>query len=165
METKIDTQKKIRAVKELAPIILQLREKEKKIVFTNGCFDLIHVGHTRYLKEARNAGDYLIVAVNSDASVTRLKGSSRPIVPLDERMEVLSAFFFVDFVVSFDEPDPYNIIRQLRPSVLIKGGDWPVDRIIGKDLVEADGGTVFTIPEIKGVSTTTIINRISRLNA
>ncbi len=157
--------KKIFTVDKLSPIICDLKKQEKRVVFTNGCFDLIHTGHTRYLREAKSVGDCLIVAVNSDQSVSSLKGHRRPVIPLDERMEVLAGFYFVDFVVAFEELDPYNLISKLKPNVLIKGGDWSVDRIIGKDLVEAGGGEVFTIPEIPGSSTTSIINRIIELNA
>lgn len=157
-------QDKIYQTEALVPVIEDLKKNNKKVVFTNGCFDILHTGHTRYLKEARLAGDLLIVAVNSDQSVRNLKGEKRPIVTLDERMEVLSELWFVDFVVSFDEADPYNVIKALRPNILIKGGDWPVEKIIGKDIVEADGGRVFTIPEIPGQSTTGIIQRILELH-
>lgn len=157
-------QEKIYKTEMLAPVITKLKAEGNKIAFTNGCFDIIHTGHTRYLKEARKAGDLLIVAVNSDHSVRNLKGDKRPIVSLNERMEVLSEFWFVDFVVSFDEPDPFKVIKALKPNLLIKGGDWPVDKIIGKDIVEADGGSVFTIPEIPGQSTTNVIDRILTLH-
>ncbi len=158
------TDSKLQSVNSLASIVRKLKNDGKKVVFTNGCFDLIHTGHTRYLREAREAGDYLIVAVNSDSSVTRLKGDSRPIIPLNERMEILAGFYFVDFVISFEELNPYNIIDKIKPNMLIKGGDWPLDKIIGKDLVEQEGGKVFTIPEIKGQSTSGIVNKIISLN-
>ncbi len=145
---------------DLAVLVQQRKESGQKAVFTNGCFDLIHTGHTRYLEQARVAGDCLIIGVNSDESVRGLKGEKRPIVTLEERMEVLASLHFVDYLISFNEPDPYNLIKALRPSILVKGGDWPIDDIIGKDIVEADGGSVFTIPEIPGQSTTKIINRI-----
>lgn len=144
----------------LAEIIKRRKEKGERVVFTNGCFDLIHTGHTRYLEQARQAGDCLIIGVNSDASVVGLKGDKRPIISLDERMEVLAGFYFVDYVISFSESDPYNLIKMLQPSILVKGGDWAVDEIIGKDIVEASGGSVFAIPEIPGQSTTKIIKRI-----
>ena len=155
---------KIFSVENLKLVITALKKQNKITVFTNGCFDLIHTGHTRYLFEARQAGDALIVAVNSDRSVSCLKGDKRPIVKLSERMEVLASLTVVDFVVSFDELDPYNIIKQLKPDILIKGGDWSVEKIIGKDIVEAEGGKVFTIPEIPGQSTTGIVSRILELN-
>ncbi len=147
-------------IEKLVNVISKLQNNNKKIVFTNGCFDLIHTGHTRYLSQARNAGDCLVVAVNSDRSVAKIKGDKRPIIPLQERMEILTGFYFVDYVIAFDETDPYNIIKKLRPNILIKGGDWPVGKIIGKDLVEADAGKVFTIPKIPGRSTSDIISTI-----
>lgn len=154
------TENKIQSREALAPLFEVLRAQGKKIVFTNGCFDLIHKGHTRYLREAREAGDLLVVAVNTDASVVRLKGPKRPIVPLEERMEILAGFYFVDYVTFFDEDTPYETIRQLKPHRLIKGGDYALDQIVGKDLVEGWGGEVFTIPEIPGGSTTGVIERI-----
>ncbi len=147
-------------VADLARIIRQRKDQGDNIVFTNGCFDLIHTGHTRYLQQARLSGDCLVIGVNSDESVRTLKGGKRPIVTLEERMEVLSGFYFVDYIVPFNELDPYDLISELRPSILIKGGDWDVEDIIGKDIVEADGGSVFAIPEIKGQSTSQIIARI-----
>jgi D-glycero-beta-D-manno-heptose 1-phosphate adenylyltransferase len=159
------TEDKIQTVENLSAIVDKLKKQDKRIVFTNGCFDLIHTGHTRYLRLAREAGDYLIVAVNSDRSVQSLKGLQRPIIPLVERMEILAGFYFVDFVTSFDELDPYKIIEQVRPNILIKGGDWELDKIIGKDIVENSGGSVFTIPEIKGQSTTGIVDRVLSLQS
>lgn len=150
-------------VVDLSKIVKQRKEKGEKVVFTNGCFDLIHTGHTRYLEEARLAGDCLIVGVNSDESVVRLKGDKRPIVALEERMEVLACLNFVDYIIAFNEENPYNLIKILQPSLLVKGGDWPLEKIIGKDIVEADGGAVFTIPEIPGQSTSAIIERIIAL--
>jgi len=151
---------KIFDLDQIINVLALLQAAGKKIVFTNGCFDILHIGHTRYLQEARIAGDFLVVAVNSDESVRALKTDKRPIVKLAERMEVLAGFSFVDFVISFNDLDPYNIIKRLQPDVLIKGGDWPVDKIIGKDIVEAKGGNVYNIPEIKGNSTSNIINTI-----
>ncbi|WP_455377156.1 D-glycero-beta-D-manno-heptose 1-phosphate adenylyltransferase, partial [Petrachloros mirabilis] len=133
----------------------------KKIVFTNGCFDLMHVGHTRYLQAAKQLGDLLIVGVNSDESVRSLsKAPDRPIVGETQRAEVVAALGCVDFVVIFTEPDPMNLIKALQPDVLVKGGDWPIDRIIGREVVESRGGIVKTIPLIPGMSTTAIIQRI-----
>lgn len=137
------------------------RAQGKRIVFTNGCFDLMHIGHTRYLQAARALGDALVVGVNSDASVRRLeKGQDRPIVQEAQRAEVLAALGCVDFVVIFDEPDPLELIRAVQPDVLVKGGDWAIDRIIGRDIVEARGGTVKTIPLVPDVSTTSLLQRI-----
>jgi D-beta-D-heptose 7-phosphate kinase/D-beta-D-heptose 1-phosphate adenosyltransferase len=151
---------KIKGRKELKILVERLKNDGKRIVFTNGCFDLIHVGHTRYLEEAKKLGDILIVAVNSDQSVRAIKGNKRPIIPEEERAEVLAALHCVDFVVIFDEPDPLNIISSLKPDVLVKGGDWGEDAIIGREVVESVGGKVVRIPEIKGASTSSIIDKI-----
>jgi len=151
---------KIKTQDELREIIDDLRMAGKKVVFTNGCFDLIHTGHVRYLKIARGYGDALVVAVNSDGSVGRLKGEKRPIMPQDERIEVLAALSMVDFVTVFEEDDPHRIIAELMPDVLVKGGDWDVERIVGKDIVLQGGGKVYSIPYIEGSSTTTIIDRV-----
>jgi D-beta-D-heptose 7-phosphate kinase/D-beta-D-heptose 1-phosphate adenosyltransferase len=137
------------------------RGQGKRIVFTNGCFDLMHIGHTRYLREAKSLGDVLVVGVNSDASVRRLqKAPDRPIVPEAQRAEVVAALGCVDFVVLFPEPDPGALIAALQPDVLVKGGDWAPDRIIGRDTVEARGGIVRTIPLVPGHSTTALLQRI-----
>jgi len=153
-------QSKIKTIGELQSLLDILRATGTKIVFTNGCFDLIHTGHTRYLALAKSFGGILVVAVNSDASVRRIKGEKRPINPQDERAEVLSALGSVDFVVIFDEPDPYKIIAALQPDVLVKGGDWPVEKIVGREIVEARGGKVISVPYIEGASTTGIIEKI-----
>ena len=146
---------------QLVPILDRARTQKKRIVFTNGCFDLLHVGHTRYLQAARALGDLLVVGVNSDASVRSLsKSPDRPIVDEAQRAEVLAALGCVDYVVIFTEPDPLNLITALQPDVLVKGGDWAVERIIGRDVVERRGGTVRTIPLVPGMSTTTLIQRI-----
>ncbi len=137
------------------------RRRNHRIVFTNGCFDLMHIGHTRYLQAARALGDVLVVGVNSDASVRALnKAPDRPIVPEAQRAEVLAALACVDYVVVFSEPDPGNLIAALQPDVLVKGGDWAPDRIVGRDTVEARGGSVLTIPLVPGVSTTALVQRI-----
>lgn len=130
-------------------------------MFTNGCFDLMHVGHVRYLEAARTLGDLLVVGVNSDDSVRTLqKGQDRPLVPQDQRAEVLAALACVDYVVLFGEPDPGRLIGELQPDVLVKGGDWAPEQIVGRDTVEARGGTVRTIPLVPGVSTTSLVNKI-----
>lgn len=137
------------------------RSQGKRIVFTNGCFDLMHVGHTRYLQAARALGDVLVVGVNSDASVRRLdKAPDRPIVPEAQRAEVLAALGCVDFVTVFDESDPLQLIMAVQPDVLVKGGDWAIDRIVGREIVQARGGTVQTIPLVPGMSTTGLLQRI-----
>jgi rfaE bifunctional protein nucleotidyltransferase chain/domain len=153
-------QKKIKTVLELRPLLAILRASGKKIVFTNGCFDLIHTGHTRYLAKAKSFGDILIVAVNSDSSVRMIKGAKRPINSEADRMETLAALEAVDFVTLFHEPDPYRIISELQPDVLVKGGDWPIEKIIGRDVVEARGGKVINVPYVEGASTTGIIEKI-----
>jgi rfaE bifunctional protein nucleotidyltransferase chain/domain len=151
---------KMKTVPELRPLLDILRATGKKIVFTNGCFDLIHTGHTRYLAKARSFGDILVVAVNSDSSVRMIKGEKRPINSQSERAETLAALESVDFVTIFDEPNPHRVISELQPDVLVKGGDWPVDEIIGRDVVEARGGKVISVGYIEGASTTGIIERI-----
>ncbi len=146
---------------QLQPILARHRDQHHRIVFTNGCFDLMHVGHTRYLQAARALGDLLIVGVNSDSSVRSLnKAPDRPIVPEAQRAEVLAALACVDYVVLFTEPDPGSLIAALQPDVLVKGGDWALDRIVGRDTVEARGGIVQTIPLVPGVSTTLLVQRI-----
>lgn len=145
---------------ELVDIVDRLKRAGKRIVFTNGCFDILHVGHVRYLKEARGFGDILIVGLNSDASVRTIKGDKRPIVPQRERAEVLSSLRFVDYVVLFNEPDPYSTISAIRPDILVKGEDWPLDKIVGRDIVESSGGEVHTISFVKGASSSGIIEDI-----
>ena len=151
---------KIHTLDSLVPVMKEEKKRGKKVVFTNGCFDLIHVGHTRYLQQARNQGDLLVIAVNSDLSVKGLKGDKRPLIPIEERLEVLAGLYFVDYVLPFDEPDPYKTIAALEPDVLAKGGDWPIEKIIGNDLVLARGGKVLSIPFVEGNSTTSIIDLI-----
>ncbi|MBX3328318.1 MAG: D-glycero-beta-D-manno-heptose 1-phosphate adenylyltransferase [Nitrospira sp.] len=145
----------------LLRVLAMDRANGKRIVFTNGCFDLMHIGHTRYLQAAKTLGDVLVVGVNSDASVRRLeKAPDRPIVPETQRAEVLAALACVDYVGIFDEPDPLELITAVRPDVLVKGGDWAIDRIVGRDVVEAHGGIVKTIPLVPGLSTTELLQRI-----
>jgi len=152
---------KVVTTEQLVPLLAQARAQGKRIVFTNGCFDLMHVGHTRYLQAAKALGDLLVVGVNSDASVKSLnKSPDRPIVPESQRAEVLAALGCVDHVVLFAEPDPQRLIRAVQPDVLVKGGDWSVETIVGRDIVEGRGGVVKTIPLVPGVSTTTLIQRI-----
>jgi D-beta-D-heptose 7-phosphate kinase/D-beta-D-heptose 1-phosphate adenosyltransferase len=146
---------------QLIPLLERARRDKQRVVFTNGCFDLMHIGHTRYLQAAKALGNILVVGVNSDASVKSLnKASDRPIVGEAQRAEVVAAIGCVDYVVIFPEPDPLNLITTLQPDVLVKGGDWALDRIIGRDVVERRGGTVKTIPLVPGVSTTALIERI-----
>ena len=138
----------------------RLRAGGRRVVFTNGVFDLLHPGHVRYLAEARRQGDALIVAINSDRSVRAIKGPERPINPEHERAEILAALACVDAVVIFDEEDPHAIISAIQPDVLVKGADWPADRIIGRDVVEARGGKVVRIEFAKGYSTSRMIQRV-----
>ncbi len=137
-----------------------LREQEKRVVFTNGCFDLLHPGHVRYLAEARKLGDVLIVALNSDTSVRHLKGEGRPILQEQERAEVLAALAMVDYVTIFAEETPRELIAELLPDVLVKGGDWAIDTIVGREEVEAAGGEVQSLAFIEGLSTSDVIERI-----
>jgi rfaE bifunctional protein nucleotidyltransferase chain/domain len=144
----------------LIEIRQQLKKTGKRVVFTNGCFDILHRGHVDYLSKARALGDILIVGVNTDASVKRLKGANRPIVQEDDRATVLAALAVVDYVCLFDEDTPYELIRALVPDILVKGADWSVSDIVGKDIVEAAGGTVHTIEFLPNRSTTNIIQKI-----
>ena len=156
-----DTIFKIYTRTELAGRIAAHQKAGEKIVFTNGCFDLLHIGHTRYLEEAKGLGDRLVVGLNSDDSVRQLaKGTNRPIIPADQRAEVLAALRCVDYVTVFDEPDPLALIQVLRPNILVKGGDWATDRIVGKAFVEAQGGSVRKVSLIPDISTTVIIQKI-----
>jgi rfaE bifunctional protein nucleotidyltransferase chain/domain len=138
----------------------RLKQQGRRVVFTNGCFDLLHTGHVRYLRQARLLGDALIVALNSDASVRKLKGESRPILKELERAEVMAALVCVDYVTIFSEETPRELIAELLPDVLVKGGDWSLDTIVGRQEVEAAGGSVQSLSFIEGVSTTEIIERI-----
>ncbi len=152
---------KVLPQEQLVSVIASERAKGRRIVFTNGCFDLMHVGHTRYLQAAKSLGDLLVVGINTDASVRSLeKGQGQPIVPESQRAEVLAALGCVDFVVLFAEPDPGRLIAAIQPDVLVKGGDWTPDKIVGRDIVEARGGVVRTIPLVPGMSTTALLERI-----
>jgi len=154
METKIKSRNK------LIPIIKKLKRKGRKTVFTNGCFDLLHVGHIHSFREAKKNGDILVVALNSDDSVRSLKGKGRPFISADQRAEILAAITYVDYVVIFEELDPLSIITELKPDVLIKGEDWAEGTIIGQEVVEAVGGKVIRVPLVKGMSTSHLIEKI-----
>jgi D-glycero-beta-D-manno-heptose 1-phosphate adenylyltransferase len=145
-----------------AQLSAELRQSGKRVVFTNGVFDLLHPGHVRYLRAARAHGDALIVGVNSDRSVSENKGQDRPITPEAERAEILEALSCVDAVVIFEETPPAALITALQPDVLVKGADWPADQIVGRDTVEARGGRVVRIPVETGHSTSAILERIRR---
>lgn len=141
----------------------EARRVGKRVVFTNGCFDLMHVGHVRYLAAAREAGDLLVVGVNSDASVRRLsKGSERPLVPEAARAEVLAALAAVDWVTIFDEDTPAELVAAVQPDVLVKGADWAPDRVVGREIVEARGGRILLVPLVEGFSTTALVERLRR---
>jgi len=146
---------------DLVQIREKLRREGKKVVFTNGCFDIVHRGHVEYLTKAKALGDVLLVGINTDASVKRLKGTTRPIVCQDDRAFVLAAFRMIDYVCLFDEDTPHELIKAVVPDVLVKGSDWTIDSIVGKDIVEAAGGIVQTIDFIPNRSTTDIINKIA----
>lgn len=133
--------------------------QSQTIVFTNGCFDLLHVGHVRYLQEAKKLGDILFVGVNSDASVSRLKGPTRPIQTQEDRAEILAGLRSVDFVCIFDQDTPYELIKLVHPSILVKGGDWSPERIVGFDLVQSWGGQVLSLNFVEGKSTTALIHK------
>jgi D-beta-D-heptose 7-phosphate kinase/D-beta-D-heptose 1-phosphate adenosyltransferase len=146
---------------ELAVEAARLRSQGRTLVFTNGVFDLLHVGHLRYLTQARGLGDALAVGLNADACVRRLKGELRPILPEEERAELLAGLACVDFVCLFPEDDPRELIKAVVPAVLVKGGDWPVEKILGRDTVEGAGGRVLSLPFVEGRSTTTIVRDIA----
>ena len=156
----LETAQKILERNTLKERVDSLRLKGKVVVFTNGCFELIHIGHIRLLQKARKRGDCLVVAVNSDRSVRQIKGPDRPIIPEEQRAEVVAAMGCVDWVTIFDEPDPLVLIKLLRPNVLVKGGDWPEERIVGASEVKEAGGEVLSIPLEPGISTSTLIKRI-----
>ena len=151
--------KKILDWNELKEVIDRFKASGKKIVFTNGCFDIIHIGHVRYLKEAKALGDMLVIGLNSDRSVSLIK-PDRPINPQDYRAEVLSSLDMVDYVTLFDEETPYELIKFLQPDKLVKGGDWKKEEIVGSDIAQE----TYSLPYIEGVSTSEIIERIKRLN-
>jgi len=144
----------------LQRLIHTLKKNGKRIVFTNGCFDILHVGHVRYLEQAKSLGDVLVVGINSDRSVRGLKGPRRPILPVEERGEILSGLGCTDYVTVFDEPTPFELVSLLQPDVLVKGGDWTPEQVVGREVVEGSGGRVVILPFVEGSSTTNIIDVI-----
>lgn len=156
-------QNKIFLLNKLVKIIRLLRKKNKKVVFTNGCFDILHAGHISYLKKAKKLGDILIVGINSDSSVKSIKGHKRPLNTLRNRMGVLASLEFVDYVCAFSQKTPLNLIKKVRPDVLVKGGDWQNKKIVGANFIESYGGKVVTIALKKGYSTTGLISQIISL--
>jgi rfaE bifunctional protein nucleotidyltransferase chain/domain len=140
------------------------RDNKEKIVFTNGCFDVLHLGHIDYLEKARSLGNRLIVGLNSDSSVTKLKGTGRPIYDQDARARILAALEFVDIVIMFDQETPYDLIDHVKPDILVKGNDYLAENIVGADIVKSKGGEVMTINLVKGYSTSSLIEKINQLN-
>lgn len=155
------SQDKIQSQSKLIKIIDALKRQGKKIAFTNGCFDILHYGHVKYLEQAKGKADILVVGLNSDSSLKKIKGKNRPINKQMGRAGVLSALQAVDFVAIFNAETPRKLIKLIRPDVLIKGGDWKLDDIVGADSVKAAGGRVLTIPYLKGYSTSKLIERIA----
>jgi D-beta-D-heptose 7-phosphate kinase/D-beta-D-heptose 1-phosphate adenosyltransferase len=155
-----DAGSKIHGRKSLAAILAAERGRGRRVVFTNGCFDLLHVGHVRYLQKARQLGDLLVLGLNSDASIRRLKGPRRPLIAQDERAHILAALDCIDYVTIFDEDTPLELLEALRPDILVKGGDYTPGTVVGKDMVEGYGGKVELIRFVDGKSTTNIIERI-----
>ena len=153
-------QEKLKELGDLRETLKPLRNAGQRIVFTNGCFDILHAGHVRYLTAARQEGDLLVVGLNSDQSVKRIKGPQRPLVSEQQRAEVLAGLWCVDYIVIFDDPDPLRVIQTLQPGVLVKGDDWAENQIIGADVVKSDGGRVVRVPVVSGISTSRIIERI-----
>ncbi len=151
---------KIRTAEELEQVCSAARGRGLRVVFTNGCFDLLHVGHVRYLETARDQGDLLVVGVNSDGSVKQIKGYLRPIVEQVERCELVAALQCVDYVCEFETPDPLPLIKMLQPDILVKGADWPLDKTVGAQEVLGAGGKVFHVELVPGASTTKVIERI-----
>jgi D-beta-D-heptose 7-phosphate kinase/D-beta-D-heptose 1-phosphate adenosyltransferase len=152
---------KIKSLPRLSKIIRKLKKEKKIIVFTNGCFDILHYGHVQYLQDARRKGDLLVVAVNSDVSIRRIKGALRPIVDEQDRIRAIAGLESVDYAVLFNEDTPLNLIRVLKPQVLVKGADWSVKNIIGQDIVRSYGGKVAIVKLIAGRSTTSLIKKIA----
>jgi D-beta-D-heptose 7-phosphate kinase/D-beta-D-heptose 1-phosphate adenosyltransferase len=155
--------KKILSWESLKNEVERRRREGQKIAFTNGCFDILHLGHVRYLREARKTGDFLILALNSDASVRAIKGDKRPLVPQGARAEVVAALEAVDYVTLFDETTPLKLIEYLRPDYLVKGGDWREEDVVGGGAVRSWGGRVVLIPMVEGTSTTDIVEKVLRV--
>lgn len=151
---------KIKTWAQLEKIISRLKKQGKKIAFTNGCFDILHYGHIKYLEDAKAKADILVVGLNSDGSIRRIKGQSRPINSQSDRAKVLGALSAIDYVTIFNEDTPLNLIQRIRPDVLVKGRDWSISKIVGADFVKASGGKVVTVAYLKGRSTTGLIEKI-----
>lgn len=160
----MESKDKIVSREELAQKVRQWQSEGKKVVFTNGCFDILHIGHVDYLEKARQLGDKLVLGLNTDASVSRIKGPQRPIVQENSRSRVIAALGFVDAVSFFDEETPKEMIEAVKPDILVKGNDYLAENIVGADFVVKNGGKVMTIPLVEGYSTTNIITKIKNLN-
>lgn len=156
-------EEKIVARETLASLLEEHRRQGRRIVFTNGCFDILHAGHVRYLAQARRLGDVLIVALNTDRSVRAIKGPDRPVVGQEERAFVVAGLESVDYVTFFDDKTPLSLIEALQPDILVKGGDWKADNVVGGDVVRSRGGDVVVLPYLEGASTTNIIEKIRRV--
>ena len=150
---------KIKSQNQISEIVRKLKKSGKKIVFTNGCFDILHIGHIRILKKAKSFGDVLIIGLNSDLSVKKIKGKHRPVISENERAEVLSAISSIDFIVKFSQPTPYQLIKKIMPDILVKGADWKSEKIVGSEFAKK----VVRIPLAKGRSTTKIIEKLKNL--
>jgi len=155
-------EKKIQDLKKIEKLILYFKARRKKIVFTNGCFDLLHWGHVKYLQDAKKKGDILVVGINSDSSVKRIKEEKRPVVNEKDRLRLVAALESVDYVVLFKEETPLKIIKFIKPDVLVKGADWNKNNIVGRDIVLSYGGRVSTIKFVKGYSTSNLIKKIAK---
>lgn len=154
IENKIKTKDELKTISDL------LKKQKKTVVFTNGCFDLLHYGHVKYLEDSKKQGDVLIVGLNSDESVRKIKGSPRPVISQDDRLRILAALESVDYVTTFNETTPLEIIKYLMPNVLVKGSDWDKKKIVGADLISKAGGKVITVPFVNGKSSSNIIDKI-----
>jgi len=153
---------KLKTLPQLVSILKNKKRSGQKVVFTNGCFDILHLGHVRYLTKARSLGDLLVIGLNTDSSVRKLKGPTRPVTPEKERAEVLGALACVDYIVFFSDSTPERLIRALRPDFLVKGGDWRKEQIVGSAFVESYGGKARSLPFVKGFSTTGLIKKIKK---
>lgn len=153
---------KLKTLTQLTRIASNLKRRHKTIVFTNGCFDILHFGHVKYLEAAKKKGDILVIGLNSDASVRRIKGNTRPLNKETERAYILASLAFVDFVIIFKEETPRDLINSLKPDILVKGGDWKKEKIVGSGIVRKYGGKTLVIPFVKGFSTTGLIKKIAQ---
>ncbi|MFN3403280.1 MAG: D-glycero-beta-D-manno-heptose 1-phosphate adenylyltransferase [Cytophagaceae bacterium] len=156
------TSDKIRTIETALPIIAEWKKCNQKVVFSNGCFDILHVGHVDYLEKARALGDRLVMGLNTDSSIKRIKGPERPVNDENSRSRILAALEFVDAVILFDEDTPFELIKAIKPDILVKGDDYTIDKIIGADIVMENGGEVKTISLVKGYSTSNVIEKIKK---